>query len=113
MLTTEVLAYINKHQLCADYIFPDWKEFLNLLYSHNGYVTEILWFEHVATEKQADSLGCGGYQDPANSEFMYAETYLHDKSMESKSLSEVIAYIEAVISSYPNNHLIPSFMISE
>ena len=113
MLTSELREYIDKHKLCADYIFPNWMEFLDLLYTHSSCVKEILWFEHIATKKQADSLGCGGYIDPTNPEYMYAETYIHEKGMENNSLSEVKAYIKSVISSYPNNHLVPSFMISE
>lgn len=105
--------YIDKHKLCAEYLFPNWNEFLELLYSQGGYVKEILWFEHVAIEKQSDSLGCGGYTDPTNPEYMYAETYIHESGMENKSLWEVKAYIDSVIPVYPNNHLIPSFIIAE
>ena len=113
MLSKDVLEYIEKNKLCADYIFSDWKEFLELLYSQGSCVESILWFEYVRIDEQRNSLGGGGYQDATNPEFMYAETYIHDDSMENKTLSEITEYIETVIASYPHNRLIPSFFITE
>ena len=112
MLTKDVLEYIENNKLCPDYIFSNWEEFLELLYSQGSHVTEILWFEHVRIDEQANSLGSGGYKDVANPEYMYAETYIHQNGMEEKSLSEVKAYIESVVASYPQNHLMPSFFIA-
>ncbi len=113
MLTKSVLEYIEKNKLCADYIFTNWKEFLELLYSQGSYVEAILWFEHVRIDEQVNSLGIGGYKDTTNPEYMYAETYIYKNGMENKSLSEVEEYIESVIASYPHNSLIPSFFIAE
>ena len=113
MLTNDVLEYIGKHKVCSDYIFANWEEFLELLYSQGSYVEGILWFEYVRIDAQASSLGGGGYKDVANPEYMYAETYICENGMESKSLSEVKTYIESMIASYPQNKLIPSFFIAE
>ena len=113
MLSKDILEYIEKHKLCADYIFVNWKEFLELLYSHGSYVEEILWFEYVRIDEQVNSLGGGGYKDATNPEYMYAETYIHEIGLENKSLLEIEEYIESVIASYPHNHLIPSFLIAE
>ena len=113
MLTKNLQDYIEKHRVYSDYIFADWEEFLELLYSQGSCVTGILWFEHVRIDEHADSLGGGGYKDAANPAYMYAETYIYQNGMETKSLSEVKAYIEAVIASYPQHHLMPSFFIEE
>ena len=113
MLSKDVLEYIEKHKLCADYIFPDWKEFLELLYSQGSCVEAILWFEHVRIDEQINSLGCGGYKDTTNPEYMYAETYIHKDCLKNKTLSEIEEYIESVIAFYPHNHLMPSFFITE
>ena len=48
-----------------------------------------------------------------NVEYMYAETFLYEDNMESKSLSEVKKQIESTLISYPNNKLIPAFYIAE
>ena len=113
MLTQKVKAYISNHQLCPEYLFDDWVEFLELLYEEGGYVESILWFEHVRIIDQKDSLGGGGYRDKTNPEYMYAETFLYEDNMESKSLSEVKKQIESTLTSYPNNKLIPAFYIAE
>ena len=113
MLSKDVLEYIEKHKLCADYIFSNWKEFLELLYSRGSYVEEILWFEHVRIDEQANSLGGGGYTDAANLEYMYAETYIHETGLENKTLFEIEEYIKSVIESYPHNNLMPSFFVAE
>lgn len=113
MLTKDVLEYIEKHKVYSDYIFDDWEEFLEVLYSQGGYVEGVLWFEYVRIDEQVNSLGGGGYKDVVNPEYMYAETYIYENGMEGKSLLEVKSYIESVITSYPQNHLIPSFFIAE
>ena len=113
MLSEEVLAYIEKHKVCSDYIFPDWKEFLELLYSQGGCAEAILWFEHVRIDEQIDSLGGGGYKDAANPAYMYAETYIYEGGMANKNLPEIEEYIESVIRSHPYNHLMPSFLLAE
>ena len=113
MLSKDVLEYIEKHKLCTGYLFSDWKEFLELLYSQGSCVEQILWFEYVRIDEQVNSLGGGGYKDAANPEYMYAETYIHEHGLENKTLSEIKEYIESVIASYPHNHLIPSFFIAE
>ena len=112
MLTKDVLDYIDKHKLCSDCIFANWKEFLELLYSQGGYVEAILWFEYVRVDEQINSLGGGGYKDTANPEYMYAETHIYENDIKNKSLSEVKEYIESVIASYPQNSLFPSFFIA-
>ena len=109
----DLIKYIEKHKLCADYIFANWKEFLELLYSQGSYVEEILWFEYVRIDEQVNSLGGGGYKDTTNPEYMYAETYIHEIGLENKSLLEIEEYIESVIASYPHNNLMPSFFIAE
>lgn len=113
MLSKSLHEYIERHKLCTDYLFSDWKEFLELLYSQGSCVEQILWFEYVRIDEQVNSLGGGGYKDAANPEYMYAETYIHELGLGNKTLSEIEEYIESVIASYPHNHLIPSFFIAE
>ena len=113
MLSKDILDYIEKHKLCADYLFVNWKEFLELLYAQGSYVEGILWFEHVRIDEQVNSLGGGGYKDASNPEYMYAETHIYKTGLENKSQLEIEEYIEFVIASYPHNNLMPSFFIAE
>ena len=95
------------------YLFRNWKEFIDILFANHGKVKFILWFEHIEICKQADSMGVGGYRDPDNPEYMFAETMLFDDELENKSLEEIKEHILSVIQQYPNNKLIPSFYIDE
>ena len=101
--------YISENQVCPDLIFRNWNEFLDLLYQYGGTVKEILWFEYVSIDSQKDSLGAGGWQDPANLEYMWAETMICDKGLEQKSLSEIKEYIQKSIIAHQPNSLIPCF----
>ena len=74
MITEKVKQYIDKNKLCSEYIFSNWNDFLELLYSQGGCVESILWFEYVLVSEQKNSLGSGGYIDKTNSDYMYAET---------------------------------------
>ena len=110
-MTNELKVYIEENQLCSEYMFRNWLEFLELVYAQESCVESILWFEHTSIIKQKNSLGAGGYRDKSNPGYMYAETHIYETDMEKMSFGEVKAYIESIISTYPNNVLIPSFDI--
>lgn len=55
--------YIQQNKLCTEYLFPDWNNFLKILYENNGQVEAILWFEYILINQQKYSLGSGGYID--------------------------------------------------
>lgn len=93
--------YIEKYKVCGDYIFKDEKEFLNVLYSNQGRVEMIVWFEYCKTAEQRDSLGGGGWIDRQNPEYMWAETPIYETGFENKTLSEVLDYINHIRSEYP------------
>ena len=120
MLTQKVKTYISNHQLCPEYLFDDWVEFLELLYEEGGCVESILWFEHVRIIDQKDSLGGGGYRDKTNPEYMYAETHLFKDGLETNTLAEIKEYIirekKAGFrygSKYKSHNLVPSFQIAD
>jgi hypothetical protein len=106
-------TYIEDNKLCLDYLFADWEEFLEILYTEGGCVESILWFEYIKINKHKQSIGSGGYKDKSNPEYMYAETQIFDEDFENKSLYEIKEYIKSIIENYPNNKLMPSFYISE
>ncbi len=112
-MTPMLKAYIEDNKLCLDYLFADWEEFLEILFTEGGCVESILWFEYIEINEHKQSLGSGGYKDKSNPEYMYAETQIFDEDFEDKSLYEIKGYIKSVIDSYPNNKLMPSFYISE
>ena len=112
-MTPRLKAYIEDNKLCSEYLFADWEEFLELLFTEGGYVESILWFEYIKISEQKQSLGSGGYKDKSTPDYMYAETQIFDKDFEHKSLYEMKEYIKSVIEKYPNNKLMPSFYISE
>ena len=105
--------YIQQNKLCTEYLFPDWNNFLKILYENNGQVEAILWFEYILINQQKYSLGSGGYIDKKNPEYMYAETQIYNDGFENKKIEEIVDYIQTVISKYPNNNLMPAFYIAE
>ena len=111
MITEKVKQYIDKNAVCAENIFHNWKEFLELLFAESGCVESILWFEYVLVTEQEKSLGGGGYIDKNNAKYMYAETYICHNDLKNKTLDKVEEYISSVISAHPNHKLIPSFDI--
>ena len=112
-MTPMLKTYIEDNKLCLDYLFADWEEFLEILYTEGGCVESILWFEYIKINEHKKSIGSGGYKDKSNPEYMYAETQIFDEDFENKSLYEIKEYIKSVIEKYPNNKLMPSFYISE
>ena len=104
-----VKQYISENQVCPDLIFRNWNEFLDLLFQYGGTVKEILWFEYVSIDSQKDSLGAGGWQDPANPKYMWAETMIRDKGLAQKSLSEIKEHIQKTIIAHQPHSLIPCF----
>lgn len=99
--------YINENRVCSDWIFRDWRGFLDILFECGGAVQEILWFEYV--EKGKQTLGGGGYEDPADPGYMWAETMIFDKNLGQKSLLEVSRHIESTMKSHLPHKLVPCF----
>ena len=101
--------FIENNKLCSDEIYRDYKEFLKILYSNGGKVTDILWFDYCKISEQNKSLGSGGFIDKENKDYMWAETQMWDDKLDIKSLNELLDYIDMKIKKYPNNNLVPSF----
>ncbi len=65
--------YIEEHSFCPEYLFKDWESFLDVLFAEGGRVSSILWWDRCKKSQQHRSVGSGGYSDPDDSEYMYAE----------------------------------------
>ena len=66
------------------------------------------------------SCGSGGYTDPDDQEWMYAETWLHEDGFEDKNLADIKAYIHETRKQglilgdkYISHDLVPSFYLVE
>ena len=95
MISETVKEYIETHAFCPEYLFKDWNAFLDLLYSEGGRVTAILWWDHCRKTMQHLSAGSGGYADPFDPEYMYAETQFCEEGLETLSLDELKEHIRA------------------
>ena len=89
MISKKVQAYIEDHSFCSEYLFKDWEAFLDFLYEEGGRVSSILWWDHCKKNMQHESSGSGGYTDPDDQEWMYAETWLHEDGFEERSLADI------------------------
>ena len=120
MLSNRVREYIAEHSFCSEYLFKDWAAFLEILYSEGGRVSAILWWDHCKKNMQNMSVGGGGYSDPDNADYMYAETQFYEDGFETKTLDEIKDYIDAMRKSglilgdkYYSFDLVPSFYFEE
>jgi len=120
MISRKVQTYIEDHSFCSEYLFKDWEAFLDLLYEEGGRVSSILWWDHCRKDMNHVSVGSGGYADPDDQEWMYAETWLHEDGFEERSLAEIKAYIQKrreqgliLGDKYISSDLVPSFYLAD
>ena len=120
MLSNRVKEYIAEHSFCSEYLFKDWVTFLEVLYSEGGRVSAILWWDHCKKNMQNMSVGGGGYSDPDDTDYMYAETPFYEDGFETKTLDEIKDHIYATRKSglilgdkYFSFDLVPSFYFEE
>lgn len=112
-MNSEVSRYIAENKVCAELIFRDSKEFLNVLFANGGKVEGIVWFDYCKISEQNKSLGGGGYADKQNSGYMWAETQIFEYPLADKSLNEILEYMDGVRREYSAYDLYPSFDITE
>lgn len=112
--------YIEKHSFCPEYLFKDWEVFLDVLYAAGGRVTSILWWDRCKKSQQRSSVGSGGYTDPDDPEYMYAETGLWKDDLGSWTLDAIKEYVARERatglhygSKYASHDLVPSFYLCE
>ena len=120
MLGPKTEEYISGHSFCTEYLFKDWDSFLDVLYSEGGHVSAILWWDHCRKDMQHLSAGSGGYSDPDDPAYMYAETQFYEEGFETKTLGEIRNNIDArraagliLGDKYICFDLVPSFFLAE
>jgi len=120
MICQRTQNYINDHAFCSEYLFKNWEFFLDLLYVEGGRVSSILWWDHCTKKQLCESIGSGGYKDPENEEFIYAETQLYKEGLETYTLEEIKEYIDherkagfQYGSKYRSHDLVPSFHLTD
>ena len=118
MISENLKQYIDKHSFCPEYLFKDWDAFLDRLYAEGGRVSAILWWDHCKRNMQHLSVGSGGYPDPDDPEYMYAETQFYEDGLEAMSPDEIRDYINEIRKSglalgdkYSSFEPVPSFYL--
>ena len=120
MVSQRVQNYIDDHKSCSECLFRDWEAFLDILYAEGGRVSAILWWDHCRREEHHESVGSGGYIDPEDDGFIYAETQFYEDGLETKTLDEIKEYIEQVRRTgfqyrdeCRSHDLVPSFYLAD
>ena len=120
MISSKVKEYIEEHSFCSEYLFRDWESFLELLYAEGGRISSVLWWDHCKNSQLRESVGSGGYKDPENEEYIYAETQQYKEGLETNTLEEIKEYIHRERktgfrygSKYRSHDLVPSFTLVE
>ncbi|MBR2806910.1 MAG: hypothetical protein IKE18_09070 [Oscillospiraceae bacterium] len=118
ILSGKVREFIDEHSFCSEYLFRDWESFIDLLYSEGGRISSILWWDHCRKTELRFSVGSGGYTDPEDPEYVYAETQLWKDDLETKTPEEIKEYIAAERKTgfnygnkYRSHDLVPSFYL--
>lgn len=118
MPSRKIKEYIAEHTFCSEYLFKDWESFLDLLYAEGGRISSILWWDHCRKSQHHESVGSGGYTDPENEEYVYAETQFYKEDLEMNTLDEIKEYIKQgrkngfrYGSKYKSHDLVPSFCL--
>ena len=118
MINERIQNYINEYAFCSEYLFKDWESFVDLLYAEGGRISSILWWDHCRKAQLHESVGSGGYRDPENDEYIYAETQLYKDGLETNTLDEILEYINQerkkglrYDSKYKSHDLVPSFYL--
>lgn len=116
MANEKVNKFIEEHSFCPELLFREWEPFLDLLYAEGGAVSAICWWDHCRKSELHESVGAGGYADPDDLEYMYAETQLCAENLGARTVDEVKEYIARERETgfqYGNKHrshdLVPSF----
>ncbi len=120
MIRQSVQNYIREHSFCSECLFKNWESFLDLLYAEGGRISAILWWDYCDTSQHLVSVGSGGYRDPENEGYVYAETQFYKDGLEGKTLDEIKEYIDRERNAgfqyddkYRSHHLVPSFYLAE
>ena len=120
MINERVQHYIKSNSFCSELLFKDWESFLDLLYAEGGRISSILWWDHCTEKQLGESVGNGGYRDPENEEFVYAETQLYKEGLETSILDEIKQYINQERETgfqygnkYRSHDLVPSFYLTD
>lgn len=120
MITERVREYIDCNSFCSEYLFRNWDAFLDVLYEEGCHVAAIQWWDHCIRHYNNVSVGSGGYIDPDDPEYMYAETFLYEDGMQALTLEELKTHIAETREhglilgdKYYSNDLVPSFYLQE
>ncbi|MBR2672418.1 MAG: hypothetical protein IKE27_09470 [Oscillospiraceae bacterium] len=118
ILSGKVREYIDEHSFCSEYLFKDWESFIDLLYSEGGRISSILWWDHCKRSEMRFSVGSGGYTDPEDPDYVYAETQLWKDDLEAETPEEIKEYIVRERGTgfnygnrYRSHDLVPSFYL--
>ena len=120
MMNEKIQKYIDDHALCSEYLFKDWDSFLDLVYAEGYRISSVLWWDHCTKKQLNESVGSGGYKDPEDDKYVYAETQLYKDSLESYTLAEIREYINKERRTgfqygnrYKSHDLVPSFYLAD
>lgn len=110
-MNTQLEQYIQKHKVSSVnfLVFRNWEEFLNILFSNNGHVEMIIWYEYCRINEQ--QIGMGGYIDEEKRGYMWTETDIYEENLQQKSMNEILEYISETRSKYIDYNLYLEFYI--
>ena len=116
--SAKVREFLDENSFCSELLFKDWEPFIDLLYSEGGRISSILWWDHCKRSEMRFSVGSGGYTDPDDPDYVYAETQPWKDDLETETPEEIKEYIIRERETgfnygnrYRSHDLVPSFYL--
>ncbi len=119
----ELITYIKSHRIlkvgkpispeyiCVETIVDCPKDFINMVYSHDCYISEIRWW-HRTLISRGSEIGYGGPCDPRDpTNYYFAETDFSKSFVETCSAQDCYSYIEFMTETYSKYDLYPAFHV--
>ena len=110
MLSDAARAFIEENEFCSVLLFPNWQDFLRIVYENGDAVDAVAWWEHVPIVDE-DALTDQAHKDREKPGWVYVDTPLYAAGFADKSFDELEAYLSSVIEEHPDTEYVPSFYL--
>ena len=119
----ELLTYLKEHKIlnvgnpispeyvCVETIVDCPKDFIDIVYSHDCYISEIRWW-HRTLISEKSGIGYGGPRDPRDANnYFFAETDYFKNFDKTCSAQDCYSYIEFMTKTHSIYDLYPAFHV--
>lgn len=108
---TDVYSELLSGTELVDCIVDVPRDFVGVVLSNGCYISQIIWWDRARISAGSD-IGAGGYRDPWDPDYYFAEITFLDKEFDLATSEEAyLTYMQGIWEEYPNHTLYPGFCI--